>query len=231
MGQAGLDGGDAGKRGRAVGTSSIDIRTLFDGEVAAAQELSNRIPDVFTAYLQERLPNFFEISEVVDPPREPRLAVGAYDEGRLVGAASVSVALGPDAWKDVQHDWDAIEERFSNHELGVYFTLLGDWNRALIGAPEGSLFVHSLCVEPSHRGRGVGRRLVAGAIERLETAERGTLFMEVARRRGWRRFCEPLGFRAMRRTLSLSDRLQFGCWGVVLLKYESGDAARVFRAG
>lgn len=203
--------------------SKTVYRTLQTEEVNHARQLFNRNPDVFAAYALERLPCFYELADTLESVpvfvAKQRLMLGAFSSNCLVGSVFVRPVNTPSEHEVSETDWELAQTRFSEHELNVYCTLASDLKKGMIDAPSGSLLIHSLCVEREHRGQGIAAKLLTEATNRLSVEEQTVLYVKVARNRGHIRMCESLGFRIVRKRLSLSDRLQFGCWGSTLLQY------------
>ena len=206
---------------------STIYRTLEGAEVDEARRLSNCNPDVFSAYALDRLPCVFEIAGSLEPASDfrakQRLILGAFQSDRIVGALFIESVDRLAEIETSKASWDIVLSRFTEHEVNVYRTLVADWGRAMIGAPDGSLSIHSLCVAREHRQKGIATALLREAVDRLRDDERSSLYIEVARIRSYRRLCESAGFRIVSKRLSLSDRLQFGCWGTALFKFAPTD--------
>ncbi len=201
----------------------VVIRPLSESEVPLSRRLYARSPDREAMYLVERLPHFFDIADFLDPvgPYVARqlFVLGAFREDLLIGTVAVEkTSLSRNA--DIgEIGTDALLRRFSEHDILVYSTLAIAHRRIFIGAPEASLYIHSLSVDESRRRIGIATQLIRTAIELLNDQQRLSLYMEVPRLKWVQRWGESLGFRPLRKTLSLSQRLEFGCWGHVLMRY------------
>lgn len=207
-------------------TSQMDeiaIRPLCRDEIAESWRLWARNPDAHSAYIVNRLPAFFEIAALFDPCRSylrrQRFVLGAFDSGRMIGTVAVERSGTERGCELAEHEWDAIYTRFSERDLDIYDTLQSALSKTYIGAPDGSLTIHSLGVETEYRGKGIGTRLLLSAIDELDRDEHPSLYVEIARIRWLQNLCESVGFRVVRRTFSISERLEFGLWGSVLMRY------------
>lgn len=203
----------------------VEYRVLQVDEVDDARKLSRRNPDLFASYALDRLPAFYDIADMAEPAssyaENQRLMVGAFCDREIVGAVFVSQPGLPSASKASMDAWDAVLEHYSEHELNVFSTLSLEMLRAVIDSPYDSLLVHTLCVDHSYRRTGVARKLLSEVIERLTKMEHSMLYIKIARIRHHVRLCEKLGFKVVKQRFSISDRLQFGCWGSTLLRYET----------
>lgn len=199
------------------------IRSLEPSEVSTARELLHRNSDIHSRFLHERLPCYFDIASHFDPDeifrRRQRLLLGAFDGDEMVGSVGVECASDHLPTELTNDEVDRLSNMFSDHQLSAFATLQNGVSKTYIGTPAGSLTVHSLTVESGYRHNGVARSLVQQAIASLDLSERRSLYIEVARLRWLKRFVESLGFLTVRKTFSLSERLQFGCWGALLLQY------------
>lgn len=200
--------------------NGLVFRTLEEDEVEEARQLSNRTPDVFAAHALARLPCFFEIADLfVTVPvfiAKQRIMLGPFHGQRLIGVVFVSAIHRLAELGSTDVDWNPVLARFSEHEAQVFCTLAADWSKLLIGAPDGSLSLHTLCVALEYRGRRIATKLISEAITLLSDDERSSLYIEVARISSHLRMCKSAGFQIVRKSLSLSARLHFGCWGSAL---------------
>lgn len=202
----------------------LEIRSLDTLEFSLARDIASRNTDLHTRYVVERLPTFFDIARDLDPDAlyggRQRLLAGAFIGGKMIGTVAierVSDAVFPERTADEE---DRFWDRFTEHEVSVYETLQSSLNKTLIGAPSGSSTIHSLGISPAHRRCGVARSLLQHAITCLDASEQLSLYIEFARLKWLRQFGVSLGFSTVRQTFSISERLEFGCWGSVLMRYQ-----------
>lgn len=202
------------------------IRTLDASEIGSARDLFCRYVDFHARHVVERLPAFFDIARLLDPDtafaERQRVVVGACIERNMVGAVAIQRTQGLEALDldDLHPIWD----KYSDHDLDVYCTLNESLARTCIGTPPNTLMVHSLAVRPEYRRCGIARSLLAHAIAGLAPEERSSLYIETARVKWLVKICTKLGFSPVRKTLSLSERLEYGYWGSVLLTYQPEGA-------
>ncbi len=202
---------------------SISIKRLGFSDVQASRELVALYPDLHAQYVVERLPAFFSIAHFLDPLRNyaarQKLILGAYSSQELVGTVAVQTAEDLSEQILREDQWTVFFSRFTQHDLDVYSELSSALMKTYIGAPSGSLTLHSLTVASEHRRRGIGRKLVETLLRELDSRDHEALYVETARGANLARLFEAVGFRSVRKTFSFSQRLEFGCWGSNLLKY------------
>lgn len=146
--------------------------------------------------------------------------MGAFFGGDLIGTASVEHVNDEASPERSEEDDERFWATFSDHEVNVFNTHQDSFCKTIIGAPAGSLSVHSLAVSPGNRHRGTARSLIQFIIDSLTETERLSLYVEFARLTWLRRFGRSLGFSIVRQTFSISERLEYGCWGSILMQYQ-----------
>jgi GNAT superfamily N-acetyltransferase len=207
---------------------NVEIRPLRDSEIQSSREMVAQNPDFHARYVVSRLPSFFAIARKLDPDsaylKRQRLNVGAFYTGELIGTASVErVTEKPfSELSDEDNKWFSLA--FTEHEVKVYDTLQQSLCKTIIGAPIGSLSIHSLAVSLDNRNQGVARHLLRYIIDSLSERERLLLHIEFAKLKWLQRFGRSLGFKTVRHTFSLSERLEYGCFGSVLMRYQPEDS-------
>ena len=203
----------------------VVIRSVDGSEVRTARNLSNSNVDFHARYVAERLPTYFDIARVLEPDAEfaerQRLIVGAFLGDEIIGTVAVERQVDLPALE--LPDDHVFWQRFTEHDLHVYCALNDSLCKTYIGAPQDSLAIHSLAVRSDCRQRGIARSLLEYAIGELEHDERISLYIEFARIKWLCRFGDSLGFETVRRTFSISERLEYGCWGSVLMRYARSD--------
>ncbi len=199
----------------------IVVHSLDWAEISAARDMTSSLVDFHARYVVERLPAFFEIARILDPDTEyrkrQRLVVGAFLGEEIIGTVAVErqVELSAPELPDHHVFW----KRFTEHDLNVYCTLNDSLRKTYLGAPQDSLAVHSLAVRPDFRQRGIARSLLEYVLADLNSSELASLYIEFARIKWLCKFGASPGFEAVRRTFSISERLEYGCWGSVLMQY------------
>ena len=203
--------------------SSVAIRHVDQPDYQVTRELTALYPDLHARYVVERLPAFFSIAHFFDPPRmyaaRQKLVLGAYNSKTLVGAVAVQTVQDLPEVGARENQWNVFFSRFTQHDLDVYTELTMALLKTYIGSPIGSLCLHSLTVSPEYRGRGIAKRLIETLLCELDDVDREILYVETARNTKLTRLFESTGFRSVRKTFSISERFEFGCWGSNLLKY------------
>lgn len=204
---------------------SLKIRSLDSHEVSRARDIVNQNHDLHCRYVVKRLPDYFNIvrelySDAQFGDRQ-RLLVGAFSGEKMIGTVAAERVSDLPLPKRTEDDDKRFRTRFTEHEMTVYQTLETDLAATYIGAPAGSLIIHSLGVSTSHRRGGVARSLVDHAIKSLDDNEQLSLHIEFARIKWLEQFGTSLGFSTIRKTFSFTERLQYGCWGSVLMRYQA----------
>ena len=204
------------------------VRSLAGGEIGEHRRLYTANPDAYAACVVQRFPAYYEVATFFDPDgtyaKRQRLVLGAFTNGKLVGTVGVQRTECPSETEIDGDRWDTFSEAFSEQDLTVFSTWTEALQRTFIGAPNGSLTLHSLAVDPEYRRMGVASRLVRAAVCELNEEERTYLYTEVVRTPWMIRLFESLSFVTIQKTLSLSERLEFGCWGSVLMQFrDSAD--------
>lgn len=198
-----------------------ELRLLDVSEVAAARDLYNAFPGYHASYVLQRQPEFFNIARLFDPDptffAHQRLVVGAFVHNQLIGTVSVELATElTEANLPSHHEfW----ERYGQHDLDVYSTLNESLTQTYIGTPNGAYTIHSLAVTPDHRRKGIATALLRYVIRALTQEEKTLLYIEFARHKSLIKLGAAVGFAPVRKTFSLSERLEYGCWGSVLMRY------------
>lgn len=207
----------------------VEIRTLEALEVGRSRDLVNRYTDFHTKCVAARLPSFFDITRELNPDAQygdrQRVVTGAFSGGELVGTVAVEAVTDASIPDRTMEQEERFWSRFSEHDAGVYDALICSLDKTLIGSPVGSLTLHSLAVSPAFRRRGIARSLLYHTIESLDADEQLSLYIEFARLKGLRSLGASLGFSTVRQTFSISERLEYGCWGSVLMRYRLADGA------
>lgn len=201
----------------------VEVRSLDAAEIKLSRDIVGRYPDFHMCYLVERLPRFFGMGRMLDPDaryfQRQRLALGAFVAGAMIGTVAVE-PVSNSLPTPTEYDEERFFAMFSEQETVVYHTLLESFNKTFIGAPLGALTVHSLAVMPEYRQLGIARSLVRFAVNHLSAEERSALYIEFARLKWLVKFGASVGFAKVRQTFSLSERLEYGCWGSVLMRYQ-----------
>lgn len=198
-----------------------ELRMLDASEVSAARDLCSANPDIHARYIVERQPVFFDIARLFDPDdrffNRQRLVVGAFVQDQLIGTVAVETtsAMTATDLPDNHEFWD----RYGQHDLDLFTTLYESLTRTYIGAPNGALTIHSLSVALAHRRNGIASALLQCVINALTQDEKASLYIECARRRSLTMLGRSVGFACERKTFSFSERLEYGCWGSVLMRY------------
>jgi len=195
------------------------VHPLAEDEIAEHRQLYSAHPDAFSASVVQRFPAYDDVARFFDPDetyaKRQRLVLGAFTNRNLVGTVGIQRPECPSETEMIQDRWDAFFKTFSDHDLAVFNTWTKSLRRTFIGAPEGSLILHSLVVVPEYRRMGVASKLVRAALCELKEKERRCLYTEIVRATWAIRWFETLSFVTVQKTLSLSQRLEFGCWGSV----------------
>lgn len=202
----------------------LAIRSLDVSEFCLARDIAIQNIDFHARYVVERLPTFFDIARELDPDAQfgnrQRLFAGAFIADKMIGTVAVERVSDTSFPERSTDEDERFWNRFTEHDTSVYDTLQSSLNKTLIGAPVGSLSIHSLCVSPSYRRCGIARSLVRHVITCLDANEQLSLYIEFARLKWLRRFGVSLGFTTVRQTFSISERMEYGCWGSVLMRYQ-----------
>ena len=206
----------------------VEIRSLKEPELPLARDMAAQYPDFHARYVVERLPSFFRIARDLDSDPaywgRQRLVVGAFFEDDMIGTASVEPVTKQTSPERTEEEDERFWAAFTDHEASVFDTLQQSLCTTIIDAPVGSLSIHSLAVLPAHRKQGTARSLVRFIIDALEETERSSLYIEFARLKWLRQFGCSLGFTIVRQTFSISERLEYGCWGSILMRYQCRDS-------
>ena len=207
--------------------AGVEIKLLSEREVLEHRLLSMAYPDAHLAVVLRAFPRFAEIYRIFDPDslywRRQRLIIGAFSAGEMVGTIAVQNSNPQQAleWSDAQ--WESFFHHFSHEELNTYDT----WNASLwktsLCAPENSHLMHSLSVAPSFRLTGLATKLIGMAIAELSQNEKKELFVETARHRYLEKLFSKHGFRVVRKSFSISEKLEYGQWGSILMRHEADD--------
>lgn len=81
--------------------------------------------------------------------------------------------------------------------------------------------MHSLSVAPPFRRTGLATHLIGLAIDELSADEKKELYVETARQRYLVKLFSKQRFRIVRKSFSISEKLEYGQWGSVLMKYDA----------
>lgn len=213
--------------------AELTIRSLAKSELAEHRRLYAAYPDAYAASVVQCFPAYFDIARFFDPDGEyvnrQRLVLGAFINGELIGTVSVE-RTEPCRETELDEDqWNAFFEKFSTRDLDVFNTWNESLRRTIIGAPHGSLTLHSLSVTPAFRRMGIAPALIRAAISGLNDQERIHLYTETVRLRWLIRLFESLSFAVVQKTFSLSERLEYGCWGSVLMRFRDPPDIVAFR--
>ena len=199
------------------------VRALSGSEIAQHRQLSNAHPDLYYSNLVKRFPRYHEIARIFYPDlayaKHQRLVLGAFIGDTLVGTLAVGRSDAPVGTALQQHQWDEFFESFSQLELDYFNRCTASLMSTYINAPPGTLTLHSLAVDSRFRYRGVARHLIHEAVNHLDRDERDVLYVETFRIRWLVRLFKSCSFATVQKSLSLSERLQYGCWGSVLMRY------------
>lgn len=201
-----------------------EIRPLAVEDIANVRRLQALAPSKHLLYTISRFPRYFEAIGIVDPPseflRRQCHALGLFENGGLVGTIALermkAEAVAEPAKKDRV---DEFCREFTEHDALVFDTLNASLLRTYIGAPDGSYVVHSLHVHPQFRRRGFATELMKSILNACAPEQRENLYLETAREKHLQVFIESFGFRCIKRTVSLSERLEYGTWGSLLFRY------------
>ena len=79
-----------------------------------------------------------------------------------------------------------------------------------------------MSVATDYRRKGLASKLVDYAISELSDVDRKRLFVETARRTYLVNLFARHSFRVVRKSFSLSEWLEYGEWGSVLMQYDAG---------
>lgn len=149
-----------------------------------------------------------------------RSILGAFASDHLVGTVAIECRRDSEYTELTDNEWDQFFQRFSQLELDVYNTWHASYMRTFLLAPMNSLTLHSLAVLPSYRGNGIARRLIEEAVLTLGKCDTEHLYTETARVAKLVKMFKTQGFKVVRKSFSWSERLEYGQWGSVLMKYE-----------
>lgn len=200
------------------------IRELDSHEISLARELTRSNPDLHSQCLVNQLSKYNEMMLDIFPDEElgkrQRLVVGAFFADKIIGTVGVERTTSTPLPERTSEEDERFHAKYTQYERTRFLTLWSNLCRTYIGAPDGSLTIHSLAVATDHRRGGLARTLVNYAIDSLDETERCSLYIEFARRKFLTRFGTSLGFKTVHKTFLISERLQFGCWGSVLMRYQ-----------
>jgi len=206
--------------------TEIDIRTLNAEETRSHRELASTFPDQHLAVVLHALPRYSEMTWLFENDEEyfkrQRLILGAFESNRLIGTVAIQKTTPRDAAEWSEDQWNVFYDRFTQTEFDAFDTWNSSLSKTFLNAPHHSLALHSLAVSPKYRRRSVATRLISAVISNLSSEERNFLFAETARRGYLTNLFVKNGFRAIRRSFSLSERLEYGQWGSVLMRYANG---------
>lgn len=199
------------------------IRRLDSSEIAVARSLYNSYPDWHAQRVYDWFPKFPEIERLQLPDERlvanTKFGLGAFDGSDLVASILCVCQSGLTNQALTESEEEALWDNVSDEELERYQVLYESYWRTFIGAPDDALLLSSLSVAEGYRRQGLARRLICEAIETVPESERELAYIEVARIRWLQRLCETTGFRLERKTFSVSERLEYGCWGSALYRY------------
>lgn len=205
--------------------AGVEIKLLTEREVRVHRLFNLVYPDAHLEVVLRAFPKFAEILRIFDPDTlywgRQRLIIGAFSEGEMVGTIAVQNPNSQQAleWSDAQ--WARFFLHFSHEELNKYDT----WNTSLLKtslrAPENAYLMHSLSVAPSFRLTGLATKLIGLAIAELSQNEKKELFVETARHRYLEKLFSKHGFRVVRKSFSISEKLEYGQWGSILMRHEA----------
>jgi ribosomal protein S18 acetylase RimI-like enzyme len=206
------------------------VKSIQVGDIDAARLLSNRNPDVFGSYVVERLPDFWEIADMALPAYafadRQQLMLGAFHGDRIVGTVFVTSGAMQLSTAADESVWEMVRARYTDHIVDVYATLQKDILKSMIPSPSRGHLIHTLCVDSAYRRQGIAKSLLLEVTNTLNSTELAALYIQIARIKGHLRLCESVGFKVVRKRFSPSDRLQFGIWGSILLKFDPSPRSR-----
>ena len=206
--------------------AEIEIRTLFAREVGGHRQLCTSFPDPHLAVLLRAFPKFPDIAQFFEPDdmyrRRQLLLVGAFSANRMVGTVAIQVNARHPSAESTGDEWDKFFGRFSQQELSAFDTWSASLQRTYLLAPENALTLHSMAVATDHRRQGLASKLIEYAVSELSEVDRKRLFVETARQGYLVNLYAKHNFRVVRKSCSLSEWLEYGQWGSVLMQHDTG---------
>lgn len=205
--------------------AEIELRPLFDREVAVHREHCNSYPDSHLAVLLRVFPKFPEIVRFFESDhvyrRRQLLLVGAFSASGMVGTVAIQMNAPHQSAGLTDDEWGKFFGRFSQQELKAFDTWSASLQKTYLLAPANALTLHSLAVATDYRRKGLAGKLIDYAVSELSQVDRKRLFVETARQSYLVNLFAKHNFRVVRKSCSLSEWLEYGQWGSVLMQHNA----------